>query len=189
VGVVQPSQERQPSRTGRLPRRVTDRVEDAAAWALTAAALLVLLWAVLGGVGVYTGAAEQARADAQERVPVDAVLVGDPVYGAPGSLALRSAHYVDPAGDHEIAVTVVGRPPAGSTVRAWADQAGRLVAPPLSGAGAVVLGASAAVGIILLGGLVLGATWRGLRWWLDLRNAAEWDREWARVEPEWSRRW
>jgi len=32
VSVVQPSQERQPSRTGRLPRRVTDRVEDAAAW-------------------------------------------------------------------------------------------------------------------------------------------------------------
>ena len=46
---MQPSQERQPARTDRLPRRRTDRLEDAAAWVLTAAALFVLLAGVLGG--------------------------------------------------------------------------------------------------------------------------------------------
>ena len=43
---MQSSQERQPW-TGRLPRRDTDRVEDVAAWVLTAAALFVVLGAVL----------------------------------------------------------------------------------------------------------------------------------------------
>jgi ABC-type Fe3+ transport system permease subunit len=125
--VVQPSQERQPSRTGRLPRRVTDRVEDAAAWALTATALLVLLGAVLGGVGGYGGAVDRARTAAHERTPV----------------ALFDA---------------------------------------------VVVGASAGVGIAIVGCLVLGSAWLGLRRWLDRRNAADWGREWDLIEPEWSGR-
>lgn len=188
--MVQSSQERQPSGAAGLPRRVTDRVEDAAAWALTAVALFVVLGAVLGGVGVYSGAVEQAGVAARERTPVDAVLADAPVmYGTAGAPALRSARYVDSAGaEHEIVVTVAGRLPAGVTVRAWLDRAGRVVDPPLTRVEAVVLGASAAVGIVIVGGLVLAATWVGLRRWLDGRNAAAWDREWALAEPEWSGR-
>ena len=89
VSAVQPSQERQPSRTARLPRRVTDRVEDAVAWVLTAAALFVLLGAVLGGVGVYGDAVDRAHTAAHERTPVAAVLMDAPVPNvAPGSLTI-----------------------------------------------------------------------------------------------------
>ena len=190
MSVVRSSQERQPSWSRRLPRRDTDRVEDVAAWVLTAAALFVVLGAVLGGVGLYGGAVDQARTAAQERTPVATVLVDDPVPdGASGTLTSRSAHYVDAAGsEHDVVVTVAGWPPAGATVRAWVDREGRVVGAPLTDLAAVVLGASAAVGIAIMGCLVLGSAWLGLRRWLDRRNAADWGREWRRVEPEWSGR-
>ena len=183
------SQERQPW-TGRLPRRDTDRVEDAAAWVLTAAALFVLMGAVLGGVGLYGGAVDQARTAARERTPIAVVLVDDPVPdGTSGTLTSRSAHHVDAAGsEHDVVVTVAGWPPAGATVQAWVDREGRVVDAPLTDLAAVVLGASAAVGIAIMGFLVLGSAWLGLRRWLDRRNAADWGREWVRVEPEWSGR-
>jgi hypothetical protein len=145
VSVVASSQERQPSWTGRLPRRDTDRVEDIAAWVLTAAALFVLLGAVLGGVGLYGGAVDQARAAAHERTPVAAVLVDDPVPDATsGTWTSRSAYYVDAAGsEHDIVVAVAGWPPAGANLRAWVDREGRVVDAPLTDLEAVVLGASA----------------------------------------------
>jgi len=160
------------------------------AWVLTAAALFVLLGAVLGGVGVYGGAVDRARFAAHERTPVAAVLVDAPVpLAAPGSLTTRSAHYVDAAGaEHDIDVTVVGSPPAGETVRAWVNREGRGVEAPLTLFDAFVVGASAGVGIAILGCLVLGSAWLGLRRWLDHRNAADWARQWYRVEPEWSGR-
>jgi hypothetical protein len=190
VSEVQPSQERQPSRTSRFPRRVTDRVEDAAAWVLTAAALFVLLGAVLGGVGVYGGAVDRARTAAHERTLVAAVLVDAPVpIGAQDSLSLRSAHYLDAAGaEHDTVLPVAGSPQAGEIVRVWVDREGRVVDAPLTLVDAVAVGALAGVGITIVGGFVLGSAWLGLRRWLDHRNAAEWGREWYRVEPEWSGR-
>jgi hypothetical protein len=190
VSVVASSQERQPSWTGRLPRRDTDRVEDIAAWVLTAAALFVLLGAVLSGVGLYGGAVDQARAAAHERTPVAAVLVDDPVPdAASGTWTSRSAYYVDAAGsEHDIVVAVAGWPPAGANLRAWVDREGRVVDAPLTDLEAVVLGASAALGIAIVGCFVLGLAWLGLRRWLDHCNAADWSRGWVRVEPEWSGR-
>jgi hypothetical protein len=190
VSVVQPSQERQPSRTGRFPRRSTDRVEDATAWVLTAAALFVLLGAVLVGWGVHASTVDRARSAAQERTSVAAVLVDAPVpFAAPGSLATRSAHYVDAVGgEHDVVVPVVGFPAAGATVQVWLDRDGRVVDAPMTVLDAVVLGTAAAVGIAIVGGLVLWAAWLGLRRWLDHRNAADWARQWYRVEPEWSGR-
>ena len=157
---------------------------------LAATALFVLLGAVLVGVGVYGGMVDRARTTAQERTPVAAVLVDAPLPDATaGSLTMRSAHYVDAVGgEHDIVVSVAGQPAAGETVRAWVDREGRVVAAPLTRPDAVVVGASAAVGIAIVGGLVLGTAWFGLRRWLDRRNTAEWGREWARVEPEWSGR-
>lgn len=190
VSVVQPSQEHDPSRTGRLPRRSTDRVEDATAWVLTAAALFVMLGAVFVGVGAYADTVDRARAAAQDRTPVAAVLVDAPVPFTPvGSLTTRSARYVDAVGgEHDISVPVVGWPAAGVTVQAWVDREGRVVDAPTTLLDAVVVGTSAGVGIAVVGLLVLGAAWLGLRRWLDHRNTAGWAREWYRIEPEWSGR-
>lgn len=43
---MEPSRDRRASPVGRLPRRRTDRVEDAAAWLLATIALFVLLLAI-----------------------------------------------------------------------------------------------------------------------------------------------
>jgi hypothetical protein len=104
-------------------------------------------------------------------------------------LATRSAHYVDAVGgEHDVVVPVVGFPAAGATVKVWLDRDGRVVDAPMTVLDAVVLGTAAAVGIAIVGGLVLWAAWLGLRRWLDHRNAADWARQWYRVEPEWSGR-
>ncbi len=87
-------------------------------------------------------------------------------------------------GEHDIDVTVAGSPAAGETVRAWVNREGRVVDAPLTLFDAVVVGAAAGVGIAIVGGLVLGAAWLGLRRWLDHRNAAEWGR---RVVPRRTR--
>jgi len=168
--VVQPSQERQPSRTGRLPRRVTDRVEDAAAWVLTAAALFVLLGAVLGGVGVYGGAVDRARTAAHERTLVAAVLVDAPVpIGAQDSLSLRSAHYLDAAGaEHDTVLPVAGSPQAGEIVRVWVDREGRVVDAPLTLVDAVAVSALAGVGIVIIG----ASSWGWPGWVCDGASTA-----------------
>src|SRR6185295_5765905 len=63
--------------TAGLPRRVTDRVEDAVAWALLACALLVVAVGVVTGMAVCAATVERARVEAAERTPTTAVLVQD----------------------------------------------------------------------------------------------------------------
>jgi hypothetical protein len=184
------SQERRPSRS-RLPRRRTDRIEDGAAWLLTTAGLLLLLFGAVTGLGVHGALVERGRAAEHEVVRVDAVLLADsPVDdGAPGSTTPRTARYVDAAGQaHEVVLPGVGRAPAGSSVLIWVDRAGRLAAAPPTGADAVVIGIVACVGTIGVGCAVLVGLWLGVRRWLLARNTAAWAREWAVVEPEWSGR-
>ncbi|MBL8926551.1 MAG: hypothetical protein JNM77_09940 [Pseudonocardia sp.] len=190
MSVVQPSQQPDPSRAGPLPRRSTDRVEDAAAWLLTAAALFLMLGAVFVGVGLHADTVDRGRSAAQDRTPVAAVLVDAPVPFVPaGWVTTRSARYVDAVGgEQDISVQVAGWPPAGVTVQAWLDRDGRVVDAPSTPADAVVVGTSAGVGTAIVGLVVLGVAWLGLRRWLDHRNAVGWAREWYRVELEWSGR-
>jgi hypothetical protein len=188
---MHPSQRRHPSRTDRLPRRRTDRLEDAAAWVLTAAALFVVLAAVFGGVWVHNDAVLRGRVAAQERTPVAAVLLSDGAipYDGPGLESLHMARYLDAGGaEHDVLVTVVGQPSAGKVVRMWVDGDGRLVPSPPDGLDALVLGVTAAAAIVVVGWAVLVGLWLGVRRRLAVRNAAEWTREWAEVEPRWSRR-
>jgi hypothetical protein len=191
VRAVKSSQERQPSQAGRIPRRGTDRIEDAAAWLLTAVALFVVLFGALAGVRVHGDMAERRLAAERERVQVDAVLLTDapPDAAAPGPPASRPARYVDGRGrEHDVVLPVAGHRPAGSSVRAWVDRDGRVVPPPPSAVDAVVLGIVAAAAVVAIGGVVLEGVWLGVRRWLLLRNAAAWAHEWARVEPMWSGR-
>ena len=188
---MRPSQERQPARARRLPRRATDRVEDLTAWALLAAGLFLLLAGALVTMGAYRGVAERTAAAERALHPVEAVLLdGGPVPGGdPGVRSPRSARYRDAAGqEHDVAVPVVGRPPAGTAVRVWLDRDGRAVAAPPDELDAVVLGGAAGLGVVVGGGLVLVVLWMSVRAGLDRRNAEGWAREWEQVEPGWSGR-
>jgi hypothetical protein len=157
---------------------------------LTAAALFVLLAGVLAGVAVRRDAIESGRVAPQERTPVGAVLVSDGTipYG-PGLESLRPARYLDPGGkERDVLVAVAGQPPAGTVVRVWVHRDGRVVSSPPDGLDALVLGVTSAAGIVIIGWAVLVALWITVRRRLAVRNAAEWTRKWAEVEPRWSRR-
>ena len=70
----------------------------------------------------------------------------------------------------------------------WVDRDGRVMPAPFTQTDAVVIGATAGIGITALGAAVLTSMWFGLRRLLDVRNSVAWDREWVQVEPVWSGR-
>ena len=188
-----PSRDRRPSPLGRLPRRLTDHVEDAAAWLLATIALFVLLLAIWGGTVVYADALDQSRFEHGQRTQVEDLLLDDPPPGYreadSDGLGWRSVRFADTSGsDHVADVWVTGRQPAGSTVRLWVDRNDRVMPAPLTQTDAVVISATAGIALTALGAAVLASMWFGLRRLLDIRNSVAWDQEWAEVEPVWSGR-
>ena len=178
---------------GRLPRRRTDRVEDAAAWLLATIALFVLPLAIWGAAAVHADALDQSRLQHGQRTQVEAVLLYDPPTGYrdadSSEVAWRSVRFVDTSGSEHVAdVPVAAVQPVGDTVRLWVDRNDRVVPAPLTQTDAVVIGATTGIGIIALGAAVLALLWRGLRRLLDVRNSLAWEQEWAEVEPVWSGR-
>ncbi|OLT00074.1 hypothetical protein BJF90_07160 [Pseudonocardia sp. CNS-004] len=71
------SEPEQPSAAGRLPRRASDRVEDAVAWVLMIAGLLLVVVAVVTGLGVYGRESARAELESRSRSQVRAVLLED----------------------------------------------------------------------------------------------------------------
>jgi hypothetical protein len=186
------SQQRRSAGAKRLRRRCTDRLEDAAAWMLTALGMFVLLLSVLVGVRTGGEAAEQRRATEHERVRVEAEVLHEaavPDQDSDADLDWVSVRYTDGAGRvHDAEVPATGPPSAGTTVPMWVDRAGRPAAAPPGALEAVVLGAVVGLGIAAAGGLLLIVAWMALRHAIDARNATAWAREWETVEPEWSAR-
>jgi hypothetical protein len=77
---------------------------------------------------------------------------------------------------------------AGTQVRVEVDGDGRVDVPPPSRGDALLAAGSVAVGVALLGGLLLGLVWLGVRYAVAARNYAAWAREWQHIEPRWSGR-
>ncbi len=182
--VDRPDHRRGPDRRAR--RRTTDRIEDAAAWLFTALALITVVGAfAVGGAG-YSESTDRIRAEGAERPTVRAVLV-DPATTA-GPQQVR-AGWTGPDG---IAVTapvpVRNQHPAGAEVHVWLDRAGRVTSAPMDPGAAVAVGWIRGVLAALFGWSVLALAWTGVRRVVALRNAADWGREWERVEPSWSGR-
>lgn len=174
----------------RLPRRSVDRIEDAAAWLLATLVLLAVLGAVLVGHAVYAAAAsEQARTD---RVEVTATLLEDappvPTAGPAAPTTSVRAAWVAPDGPHTGLIVVAGEAPAGSSRPIWVDLSGRPVPAPPSTVDAVTAGFALALTALVGAFSVLAALWWAVRAWTLRLAAATWEREWAAVEPTWSRR-
>lgn len=139
----------------------------------TAAARRGLCWAqiLLGAVVLLTayavGGAVQERIDAREAAHSDV----NHTAGRPLSAAL---------------VETVLPAPAGEPVRA--DPAGAVHHHGSTDAATVGDGALAALGTLIVGATFTAAAGTVGRRWLDDREAARWDADWARVEPVWSGR-
>jgi hypothetical protein len=74
---------------------------------------------------------------------------------------------------------------AGSAVQVWVDADGQSVDEPAQPLGAVLAGAGAAAGVLTAGGALVYLLWSAVRALTGAVNDRRWEREWARVEPEW----
>ncbi|WP_062646121.1 Rv1733c family protein [Streptomyces maremycinicus] len=177
-------------------RRRSDVVE---AWTALAVAVLLLVAVPLVGIlaGRWAHADAQAVADRQqaERHRVRVEVVGHIPETMPSVEGVRQQTFPvtvkwTPPG--EPARTTTARVPAGTRagdrVNVWFDARGRNVAPPpndtLVWQHALTMGACAAGGtavVVLLGHAVVRRV--AMR-----HRLGEWEREWARTEPEWTRR-
>jgi len=177
-------------------RRRSDVVE---AWTVLVVVVLLVLAAPLVGAVVGWWAHDDARsvatAQRAERHQVRAKVVGKvpdslpTVQGGREHSARVTVRWTQAGGT---AQTATARVPAdvrqGDMVDVWFDSRGRSVAPPPDETAVWqhtvtmgACGAGAAIAVILLGhSLVRGAANR--------HRLAEWEREWALTEPQWSHR-
>ena len=181
----------------RLPWRPTDWVEEVAAWVLTILGVFTALLAVTTGVRLHDEGMHRIGLETRERMQVQAVLLepanpkaaGERPPGVRVVAAPTSIRYLAPDGAEQVAdVPMTGAVPAGRAVSLWVDRSGRVVGAPGRSADAVGRAAVGAVGIALIGALILGGSWAGVRAATHRVNTARWKREWMQVEPRWSGR-
>jgi hypothetical protein len=179
VEVDHPDRRRRPVRG-----RATDRVEDAAAWLLTALALITVLGAVAVGGAGWSEAMDRVRVEAAERTTVGAVLA-EPATAAG---QVRATWIGRDGAVVTGQVPVRDQQPAGAEVRVWLDGRGHVTSAPMEPGAAVVVGWVRGVLAALCGWSLLLLAWVGVRRVVAARNAAAWAREWRLVEPSWSGR-
>ena len=173
--------------------RGTDRIEDLVAWLLVSLGLLAALGAVLVGAAAHDAARGPGRLTAA--VPVSVVLLAD-VPPAPAAtqrfpsplprvpVSWTAADGVEQTGELGLRAPLS----AGDEVTAWLDRDGRLSAtPPQHASEAVAIGVGAGLTTAAMAWALLSGMWSGVRRATAARNDAAWAREWARVEPVWSR--
>jgi hypothetical protein len=176
-----------------VPARPTDRMEDLLAWLLVSLGMLAALGAVLVGVAAHRAALIPGElGDAR---PVRAVLLADAPPAPAVAQPMRSpvppvpVSWTSADGTEQTGELAVSSPlTAGTAVMAWLDREGRLTpTPPQHSSEAVAFGVGAALTAAALAWALLAAAWSAVRRVTAGRNDAAWTREWARVEPVWSR--
>ena len=186
------------SRPERLQRRSIDTIEDLVTWMLIALALLTAVLAATVAARRYAEWMHRAEIETRERTQVQAVLLqpapqlfavdsqGRAVRLLPAPVPVR---YTAPDGTEQLAQAhVMGPRPAGVTVPMWLDRSGELTGAPTSGIDAVRHAAAGALGVMAIGAAVLVCAGAAFRSELQRITMARWEREWARVEPQWSGR-
>ncbi|MFR0354552.1 Rv1733c family protein [Streptomyces sediminimaris] len=177
-------------------RRRSDVIE---AWTALVFAVLLLMGAPLAGALTGWWAHDEARAVAAaqraDRHRVRAEVVGRTPDRLPTAQGGRQHSYraqvrwTDPAtGTHTTTARVPAGTRHGDKVVVWFDAKGRSVPPPPGSTAiwqhTVTLGVAAAGGtaaaVLLANAVVRRVSTR--------HRLAEWEREWARTEPEWTRR-
>jgi hypothetical protein len=176
---------------GRL-RRPSHTVERVSRVVLVLVVLLSVPVALVAGTAVRSDLAARAERQAGERTPATAVATADaaaPADAPPRTRVPVPARWTSPEG-----VVVTGAVPARPTTRAgdplaiWTTADGRRADEPMTAA-EVRRSTLVLVGVGWAGGLGAAVLLHvALCRLLDLGRDRRWAREWARVEPGWSRR-
>ncbi|MCU1626674.1 MAG: hypothetical protein JWP64_1623 [Pseudonocardia sp.] len=181
-----------PAQPVRLPRRRSDRLDDAVAWLVCSLALLTVLGAIVLGIVVHGHMAEQSRLQAADRQPVEVVLTEDVPLAASDGTTVTVPTQVRWTGQDGIERTgiaqVKGPRPAGSTVQAWTTDDGRLVHAPLTATEALLTALVGGLVAALASASVVAVVAQLAGRWTTAVHAAEWEREWERIEPRWTNR-
>ncbi|PNE40504.1 hypothetical protein [Streptomyces noursei] len=177
-------------------RRTSDRLQFGVD-ALLALVLLLALpsAAIAAGTAAYAWRLHNARTEAAERRLVTAHLTadtsdrGEQTPPSPLGPFTAPARWTGPDGrPHTTAIQAKAEDRKGTPVRIWVDRQDKVASAPPSHASALATGWL--VGS-LAGGLCVG-TGYGARWaaalLLDRLRYRQWEAEWRRVEPRWSRR-
>lgn len=176
-----------------IPHRSTDRLEDLTDWVLVSLGLLAVVGAILVGRAAHHAVLDPGRRG--EVSPVRVTLLADAPSARAAGQSIRAplppvpVSWTSTDGTEQTGELLVRAPlAAGTAFTAWRDRDGRLTAsPPRHGAEAVVFGVGAALTTGALAWVLLVALWLGVHRLTTARNDALWTREWARVEPVWSR--
>jgi hypothetical protein len=174
-------------------RRGSDRVEFASRLLVLVLVLLSVPVALAVGTAVRSDLASDAAREAAQLHPVSAVATADA--GSPADAALAHGSVVVPARwtapdghvvDEEVPAPLDTR--AGDTFTLWTTSAGVPAEEPMSSLDVTVttlvvvaLGWSATLVVIALAHAALCGV-------LDRHRDHRWTREWAAVEPTWTRR-
>jgi hypothetical protein len=182
-----PNEQMHSQTTSRMPRRWTDLVEHAAAWALIVLALLTATAAVVVGIGTFDDAAEEQRSGAPPRTLVAAtVLETAPMLTIDRVAADVPARWTGPDGRPKTGiVTVPAGTFAGDEIPIWVDHSGAPVPAPPPQLRAAIKGLVGGLSVLVAGGTVLAALWLFVRRATAAANARQWGREWATVAPRW----
>ena len=176
----------------RRPGRWTDRVEDATAWILLTAGLLMVLLAGVYGTAVHDRLTDQARAEAVDRTPTVATLLNAaPTIGSDSTLSAplwTAATWRDRSGEaHTGTLPAPQGLEAGQTFQIWINRAGAPVPEPITDTDALAMATVIAAVTFLVGASVLAAMWGAVRRITLSYNCAAWEREWREVAGIWSR--
>ena len=176
-------------RSGRSLRRWTDRVRRVVGWLLLVGVVPVAVGAGVAATSAWRAGLDRIAQDAAARTTVVGVLLDDAAPAGEAPVRPSRVSYVDARGRAHVGeVPVTGRLVAGTAVRFEVDGDGRVGVERPSRGDALFSAVSAALAVVLSGGLGLVATWCGVRYALAARNHAAWEREWRLVEPRWSGR-
>ncbi|MGW3103875.1 Rv1733c family protein [Streptomyces sp. NPDC001100] len=184
---------------GRRHNPLRRRSDVVAQWTALAVALLLFLGAPAAGAVAGLWAHDQARtiaaAQRVDRHRVPAQVVGNPPVGTPSvkdtspRSVLVTVRWTEPGdGPRTATVEVPAGTARGDVVDVWLDAKGRSVDAPADDV--AIWEHTVTVGVWVAGGvagLVLLASAVTRR--VALRHRlAEWERDWALTEPEWTRR-
>jgi hypothetical protein len=162
-----------------------------AAWVLLTAALLLVLFACILGIGIRDRLVQQGQAEALDRVPASATLLeSGPTFATAYSTGVpvdAQATWEDRWGMvHTGSVAVPPGLDEGSSVPIWVDRSGAAVPEPTTRGDALGVAVIVASLVIAAGLTTLTALWAVLQRGLMAYNCAAWEQEWRAVAPLWS---
>ncbi|WP_284740485.1 Rv1733c family protein [Amycolatopsis sp. RTGN1] len=176
--------------------RPSDRIQAAVLTVVILSSLVAAAGAVLLGIGIHAGEADDSREQIASRYVATAVLVGDGPApgtvgrsGTPGESGPAPAFWITRDGQRRTGeVDAPAGTVAGNEVAIWLDATGTPTDHPLAPAAATIDAVVIATGlwagvVFLLAGLYFGVVMV-----LDRFRFADWQREWAALQTPRARR-